>query len=605
MKHNLRTLSPGLRRLFQAAAPVLVSFLQSYQLHYSAVDGYQQYFQELSLPVILLNVALLLWLNLGAKLLLQKWHLALGLTALLTTTWSMVNFFVLKFHGSPLLFSEFANFRTAMNVVDGYRFVWERRLTWLLALGLAELGTALLLWLVRDRQARFWDLKELLLSGFCFAGVTLLLWLSLFVWELPKPRSSIGWNWRKGVRNYGYAAIILEDVDRSIHDLKIPEGYDPAHLDAVPATEAAPLPEIRPDILLIVNETFCDLTDYLDFTADVDPLAAFYGIEGAVYGKAAITSVGGGTNNTEFEVLTSCSLHVLTRAAPFNYLNLNRVDVCAPRCLKTLGYASMALHCESGSNYSRNRAYPAMGFDRVIMGRENFLCRANGARMMLDEDNYADMLRYAETLGEGPRFVYLLTYQNHGGWEKNDDALDTVHVREDFGGLTDDLNEYLSSLQRSAAAFRALTETLAASERPTVVLMLGDHAPSFLSSLEAREGLSELEAEAVKRMVPFVIWANFDLEIPARTDYASAVDLLPMVFQALKLPTSAFQNALLALHEALPYRTLNSLYLDGQGGAGRLEESAWAQAVDLYYELEYNALNHGSDYRRDLFVCPE
>ena len=92
----------------------------------------------------------------------------------------------------------------------------------------------------------------------------------------------------------------MEDADRSIHALKEPEGYDAAHLDAVRPAEAASAPERLPDIILILNESFYDLHEYLRFRADAEPLEALYGIEGAVYGKVAITSAGGSTNNTEF-----------------------------------------------------------------------------------------------------------------------------------------------------------------------------------------------------------------------------------------------------------------------------------------------------------------
>lgn len=592
-------------KLIRVLALLLVSFLQCYQLHYSAADGFRHFF-TLPPAVMVLNLALLLWLNLGAKALLQKWHLALGLVSLLTTVWSFVNFFVLKFHGSPLLFSEFANFGTAMDVIGNYRFAWERRLSWLLLLFTAELGLAMLLWALRDREEKFWIPRSALISFGAFAGTGLLLWLCLFVLEWPKPRSTIGWTWRDGVEQYGYAPLIVEDADRSIHALKEPEGYDAAHLDAIRPAEAASAPERLPDIILILNESFYDLHEYLRFSADAEPLEALYGIEGAVYGKAAITSAGGSTNNTEFELLTSCSLHVLSRPSPFNYLNLKGVELGAPRYLKALGYSSAAMHCANGANYARNRAYPAMGFDQCFLGAERFTAGGYGKRQMLDADNYGDMLRYADTMGEGPRFVYLLTYQNHGGWEKNDEALDTVHVEENYGDLTDDINEYLTSVRMSAEAFRALTERLATSDRPTVVCMLGDHAPSFITHMDPDPpAADEMDLQIRQRLVPYVIWSNCGLELSDAGGFATSVDLLPMIYRAAGIPCSAFQEHILSVRQEIPIRTLYGLYRDWEGNTGEIEESPWAEAMTLYYELEYNALKHGADYRRELFICPE
>lgn len=594
---------PTLRRTIQVLAVLGVSFLQTYQLHYSAADGFKQFF-TMSLPVILLNVGLLLWLNLGAKLLFQRWHVSILVTTLLTTVWSVVNFFVLKFHGSPLLFSEFANFGTAMNVIDGYRFVWERRLTWLLLLAAACIIAALLLRAVRKRNSRFWNRNDFLITLAAFAGVTLVLWMSLFVWEKPKPRRSFSWTWHKGVDNYGYPAVIVEDADHSLNAFNLPDGYDKAHLNAIKAKEPEPAPELCPDIILILNETFYDLADYVDLTTDVDYMEAFYGIDGAVYGKAVIPGVGGGTNNSEFELLTGCSMSLLARTAPFNYVNFNGEETGAPRYLKALGYRSAALHCEPGENYARNRAYPAMGFDEIVMGRENFIRHRYGNRRILDKDNYQDMIRISESMGEEPRFVYLLTYQNHGGWETNEDSFDTVHVLEDFGKLTDDVNEFLTSIRMSAEAFRELTEHYAASDRPTIICMLGDHAPSFLTKLPADPGRSEEENEIAKRTVPYVVWSNFGLELLEGTDYATTVDLLPMIFRAAGLPTSVFQDQILSVHDQIPVRTLNGFYRNWDGEIGKVEGSAYEALMRTYYELEYNALARGSDYRRELYICP-
>ena len=49
------------------------------------------------------------------------------------------------------------------------------------------------------------------------------------------------------------------------------------------------------------------------------------------------------------------------------------------------------------------------------------------------------MIDHYDAMPDGPRFMYMLTFQNHGGYEKNDDSLDVIHVSEDFGDLTDDL----------------------------------------------------------------------------------------------------------------------------------------------------------------------
>ena len=207
-----------------------------------------------------------------------------------------------------------------------------------------------------------------------------------------------------------------------------------------------------------------------------------------------------------------------------------------------------------------------------------------------------------QQMGEGPRFVYLLTFQNHGGYEQNDASLDTVLVQNDFGNLTDDLDEYLSSLELSAKAFRELTEYYAESDRKVIICMVGDHSPSFITSLPQRRGMSFEEVEIVKRLVPYVIWSNYGAEIPSYSKYASMVDLLPMVMEAAGLPLPPFYRYILDLHAYYPVRTANGLYMDVEGNYGSIFDDPQAQErMAVYYNMEYNSMTNDGGYRSELF----
>lgn len=591
---------PALRIGLTAFLIALASFLGTYQMQYSVADGFLDFFR-LSSVLILLNCLILFWVVLAAKVLLQRWHFALILVGVLTTVWSILNYFILKFHGSPLFFSEFRNFSTAMNVADGYRFSWERRLTWLTLLGLAVIGCGVLIRVLQGKR-KFFSWKELAVSAGAWVLLTVLLYLSLFVCKTIKPRKTMLWTWSTGVYQYGYMTAIVEDVDRSTNAFSEPEGYSPEKLQDLKKKPSEPVPEQLPDLIVILNESYYDLGHYTKLTADADYMEGFYGHDNAAYGYAIITSSGGGTNNSEYELLTSKSMHLLSMEAPFNYMDLGADESTAPHYLSRFGYASAAMHCEPASNYSRNRAYPAMGFDSVIMGYENFVTNRYGNRRVLDSDNYQDMIRQYNSMPEGPRLVYLLTFQNHGGYETNPPEQDLVHVAEDFGEYTDDVNEFLSTISLSSKAFGELTEYFAGSDRPVVILMLGDHAPPMTKKLPIQNEVNEAETEIRLRSVPYVIWANYEVEFPEYTDFVTLTDLMPLVFRTAGIPTSFYQDYLLTLHDQIPARTLNGYYMDRDGNYGKVDESCpYYQQIMLAYYLEYNALKGGSHYRSDLF----
>ena len=95
--------------------------------------------------------------------------------------------------------------------------------------------------------------------------------------------------------------------------------------------------------------------------------------------------------------------------------------------------------------------------------------------------------------------------------------------------LTDDMNEFLSTIYYSAKAFRELTEYYSKVDRPVIICMVGDHAPAFISELTNSE--YSVEEEAIRaKAVPYAIWSNRKLETDGiYTDYTTIYQLMPMI----------------------------------------------------------------------------
>lgn len=274
--------------------------------------------------------------------------------------------------------------------------------------------------------------------------------------------------------------------------------------------------------------------------------------------------------------------------------------------LENLGYKTAGMHCGNAKNYNRHLAYPRMGYDTIILGPEDFeRLHYNGNRPWLDIDNYKDMIDQYELYKSGPQFLFLLTIQNHGGYEQNEASLDTVHTGKDFGSLTDDVDEYLSSIKLSAEAFRELTDYYSECDRDVIICMVGDHAPSFITSLPGREGRTAEMESIIQRSVPYVIWSNFDADFEMYTEYASMVDLVPMVLKASGMPLSSFYQNILNLHEILPVRTSEGLYMDQSMQLGQYNsESEYYDLLNQYYYMEYNSLLEDEEYQKQLFTTP-
>ncbi|MGN8963370.1 sulfatase-like hydrolase/transferase [Bariatricus sp. HCP28S3_D3] len=223
-----------------------------------------------------------------------------------------------------------------------------------------------------------------------------------------------GWvAWKDSVTYKGFMVCVVDDLMGSANPIIEPEGYEVAKITRTEISENRET-ENLPDIIVVLNESFCDLSYYTSLTTDVDYLEDFYSIKGAEYGYAITPNVGGGTNNSEFELLFSKSMNLLEGYAPFTYLERELEERSVVQYLEQIGYTTTGMHCGGEINYSRNSVYPAIGFDNIYLGPDAFsYISDNGNRSWLDVDNYNDLIDYYESANENPQFIYLLTFQNH------------------------------------------------------------------------------------------------------------------------------------------------------------------------------------------------
>ena len=533
-------------------------------------------------PNLLLMLAALLLLSLP----LGRLGRAMGAGAILFTIWSAANHYVLLFHGSPLFLSELSNTKTAMNVMSGYSFLPDSavsKILLLLPIELALAGSAL-----RMEKAVFPKVRRGQVLGRLAGLAACALALTLI---FAGSKALITWSAQESLRDYGFLPCALDDARRRTSPFREPEGYDAA---AEPVTGLSRRGDVKPDIILILNETFCDLSDYMDLREDTDGkyLRSFYDIPGAVYGHAVSPFVGGGTNNSEYELLTGNSSYLLTAPAPFNYLKFRPDRGSVVPYLQSLGYVTEAMHSGNAVNYARVSAYPALGFDYIRLGDHKYENLGSyGERWQLDRSFYRQMYEDYESIGDEPRFLFLLTYQNHGGYEQNEDSYDRVHVLGDYGDLTDDLNEYLTSMESSARAFRALTEHFAMVDRPVLVCMVGDHAPSFINGLPEDASRTEYEREIAKRTVPYVMWSNYGADLSRCPAWTSMFALTPQVLRAAGLELTPEAQTILAMNRVWPVFTSTGLCMDRAGNVTLYDAADPAQdLIRRYLSIEYRSL---------------
>ena len=130
-------------------------------------------------------------------------------------------------------------------------------------------------------------------------------------------------------------------------------------------TEVSTSRDVMPNVILIQLESFFDIDELEFLTASEDPIPTFhYLMNHYSSGYFKVPSVGAGTANTEFEVLTGMNLRYFGPGEyPYKTIMKYQEAESIATALKEFGYGAHALHNNGGNFYSRADVFNMMGFD--------------------------------------------------------------------------------------------------------------------------------------------------------------------------------------------------------------------------------------------------
>ncbi|MBR6303579.1 MAG: sulfatase-like hydrolase/transferase, partial [Lachnospiraceae bacterium] len=198
--------------------------------------------------------------------------------------------------------------------------------------------------------------------------------------------------------------------------------------------------------------------------------------------------------------------------------------------------------------------------------------------------------KYEEKKGK-PFFAFCVTVQNHGGyWHQQTDVRLTNIV-------SDHANDYASLLKKTDDAFADLIEYFENVEEPTIIVMFGDHQPNigseFYEQIWKNDSYSDEELTYLKAKVPFIIWANYDIEEKQMGDM-SINYLGPTVMETAGLPLSGYQTFVGGLREKVPVVSGIGFVDDSGRHFKDVSSSDYYSNLREYEFLQYNYLKGNS-----------
>ncbi len=291
-----------------------------------------------------------------------------------------------------------------------------------------------------------------------------------------------------------------------------------------------PAPDIRPNVIFVQLESFFDVGYLDDMEIDEEPTPNFVKLrDDYSSGFLTVPSVGAGTANTEFEVLSGMSLDFLGMGEyPYKTTLRDRACETVVWDLKTLGYTGTAIHNNTGTFYSRNEVFAQLGFDNFTSIEYMDGVEYNPIGWCKDNILTGEIIKALDAT-PGQDFIFTITVQGHGKYQRGVDSEDMEDL--DIAWANDPEDEdafayYMSQLKETDDFIGELVSALSQRAEPTVLVLYGDHLPNFPIGSEMLENGDIFETE-------YVMWSN--MRLPERDEDLYAYQLYARVLEDLDM----------------------------------------------------------------------
>lgn len=373
--------------------------------------------------------------------------------------------------------------------------------------------------------------------------------------------------------DYGFAYTFLE----TFADLGItkPVNYSIDTVDEIiEVIDEAPAAEkpgvMEPNIVYVQLESFFDmdtLSDDIVFSRNPTPY--FHELlEKYPSGKLFVPVVGGGTANTEFEMLTGMNLDFFG-AGEYPYYTVLRDTPCETVCyvLNRKGYTSTAVHNYMATFYGRNEVYSRLGFN-CFESMEYMDELEYGDVGWAKDDNVLKSTIEAMESTPGRDFVMAITVGTHGKYSseyllpsaqtgikvlETNEYLDKTQL-QNFVNLANDMDLFLRDF---IAAMQEFPE-------PVICVFYGDHLPALEWDPSCIDSGNLFETQ-------YFIFSNYGREFDAPD------------IQAYRFTANLFQQ--LGIEDGIIFRYHQQTPLNDEG-VGYLTELEILEYDMLYGELE-------------------
>jgi phosphoglycerol transferase MdoB-like AlkP superfamily enzyme len=537
-----------------------------------------------------------------------------------------IDFYTLKLRGEPFLPWDLAQIGEATGVMGAAGIVVQKTM---IVSAVLVLGLAAAAFFVYRRRPRLSLAKRLAVLLAPAAALLFGVYLqpAVTLWFEIQPDA---WMQDRYYRNYGVISGFLTNLQNL--EISRPDGYseeavasileqteqddDGTPLYAGSYAATAENPEQTPTILYVMDESYWDVSELEDYgiTFDTDVSANLHRLQQtSAYGRSYSPSFGGGTCDVEFEALTGYSKEYLPSGSKPFQQHVTHTMFSLPNYLKGLGYQTAALHCFYAKYWSRDTAYPYLGFDDFISLEDMTGLHAKvrsyywKTGLVTDADMGEQIIKEYESLtasSDSPIFLHAVTMQNHTNYNAaNYPDDERVHVTSAPEGLSAQtigaLEDFATGVRDADALLGTLTDYFSAVDEPVILVFWGDHYNPINSGYDVytKTGYaSEDSADPRLHGTTLLMWSNYsDASVDLGT--IGAYEITPVMMDLYGLDKPTFYEYLTQQLSAYRSRSCGvTIEPDGSASTELTEQQqTW---YDNHWMLQYD-LMFGKEYALD------
>jgi len=294
--------------------------------------------------------------------------------------------------------------------------------------------------------------------------------------------------------------------------------------------------EELPNIIFVQLESYFDVDEAEFFTTSQDAcpnLHEMYKNYSSGYFK--VPSVGAGTANTEFEVLTGMNLRYFGPGEyPYKTVLKDQTSESAATALAALGYGTHALHNNGGNFYSRARVFNNIGFDSFT-SKEFMNILQTTENGWAKDDILVQHVMDSMNTTDGRDFVFAVSVQGHGDYPE-EKVLENPAIQVE--GIEDEATKnkweyYVNQVYEMDQFAGNLVKAVEDRGEPSVIVFYGDHLPTMGLKAEDLKGRYLYNTN-------YVIWDNIGL--PKEDRNVPSYQIMADVFDRLDIHSGTVFN---------------------------------------------------------------